>query len=330
MQIVKSGISVIICCYNSSARLPETLKHLAKQVIPDNIPWEVIVVNNASTDNTSEIAETEWRKYDHPSGKFRIVDEKEPGLSYARQKGAQEASFKYLIFCDDDNWLDSNYLLNALNIMEDNNQIGALGGISTAVTDDVKFPDWFESKQNGFAVGPQSPHQGDVSKTCSLWGAGLITKKELFLRSFSEKYPPILTDRKADSLSSGGDNEFCFRLLLMGRKLYYDESLTFVHFIPKSRCSPEHLKRLSVACEKGKNDRLELNKYLLLHKLVSTRKAVMKPFIVIKIFLGYLSTIFLNRKSWSLADVKVIFYYYTKIDLGVDLNTKNIFNFYKE
>lgn len=299
------------------------------QVVPESILWEIIVVNNASTDNTSEIAETEWRKYDHPSRKFRIVDEKEPGLSYARQKGAKEALYKYIIFCDDDNWLDSFYLFNAFNIMESDPRIGALGGKSTAVTDDLKLPEGFESVQNGFAVGPQSLHQGDVSKTCMLWGAGMVTRTELFLKSFNTKYPSIMVGRKGEALSSGEDTEFCFRLLLKGYKLFYDEKLTFIHFISKHRWSPEHIVRLSLAREKGKYDTMEMNKYSLLYKLVTT-SSILKPFIVIKISLGYLSTIFLARKSWYLSDAKVIFYYYTQIDIGIDENTKKIFNFYKE
>ena len=50
------GISVIVCCYNSAERLTETIKHLAGQNVPHYIPWELIVVDNASTDNTAEIS----------------------------------------------------------------------------------------------------------------------------------------------------------------------------------------------------------------------------------------------------------------------------------
>ena len=298
------------------------------QLVPGNISWEVIVVNNASTDNTSEIAETEWQKYNHPLGKLRIVDEKEPGLSFARQRGAQEASYKYVIFCDDDNWLDASYISNAFIIMENNPTVGALGGKSTATTDDNQFPEWFESKQNGFAVGAQSLVQGDVSQTCSLWGAGLVTQKELFLNCFSPKYPPILSDRKGSALSSGGDTEYCYRLLLLGYKLFYDESLTFVHFISKERWSPDYIERSVKSCETGVFDSMELNKYSLLNKLAYTKKTL-KPILVVKTFLGYLSTL-VGRTSWSFAESKIILYYYSQIDFGVDENTKNIFNFYIE
>jgi len=50
------GVSVIICCYNSVKRLPVTLAHLKSQVVFGQIPWEVIVIDNASTDRTAEVA----------------------------------------------------------------------------------------------------------------------------------------------------------------------------------------------------------------------------------------------------------------------------------
>ena len=54
------GISIIICCYNSAKRLHETLKHLALQQVSDTIHWEVILVNNNSTDATTQIALEIW------------------------------------------------------------------------------------------------------------------------------------------------------------------------------------------------------------------------------------------------------------------------------
>src|SRR4051812_32311772 len=93
------GISVIICCYNSSQRIHYALKHLEQQSFEDDLRWEVIVVDNASSDGTGRIAESIWREFncDIP---FRVVTESEPGLSHARNKGVAEARFEYLIFCD--------------------------------------------------------------------------------------------------------------------------------------------------------------------------------------------------------------------------------------
>ena len=92
------GISIIICCYNSAARLPETIKHLAIQCVPQGILWEVIIVNNASTDDTKLVANAEWAKYNTSAWGFKIVDEQEAGLSFAREKGIRASKFNYIIF----------------------------------------------------------------------------------------------------------------------------------------------------------------------------------------------------------------------------------------
>jgi glycosyltransferase involved in cell wall biosynthesis len=326
MARFNQGISVVVCCYNSADRLQPTIRHLALQEVPQQIPWELIVVNNSSTDKTEEIVKYQAKLYPELIGKINLVNESRAGLSFARQKGASKARYSYLIFCDDDNWLDPDYLNNAFQIMENDRKIGALGGKSTGFTNDGKLPEWFESVKNGYAVGPQSPFQGDVSKICTLWGAGLVTRTELFLKCFDEKYPSLVTDRMGSKLSAGGDDEICFRILLKGYKLYYDERLLFVHFIPKERCSIDYFEQLFFKTDRSAL--MELNNYSLLHRL-ATSHSLFKPFVVGKILLGYLSTILLARKSWSLADAKIIFYYYTKIDFGISLNTKMIYKFYK-
>ena len=325
MSVISPGISVVICCYNSSARLPETLKHLAMQIVPENILWEIILINNASTDNTTKVAESEWKKYDHPSEKFKIFDEEKAGLSYARERGARESIYKYLIFCDDDNWLDCNYLFNSYQFMENNPKIGALGGQSFGVTLDNELPEWFENVKNGFAVGSQSQIEGDVSDKCTLWGAGLVTRTEIFLDCFNTEFPALVTDRLGGSLSSGGDDELCFRILLKGFRLYYSENLTFKHFIPPERLTKIYVDRLY------KQDRSQvseiLNDYSLLYKLINY-KIYIKPIFVVKTFLGYFSSKLLIRNSWSLSNVKALIFFYSKLDLGISTSSHFVYRFY--
>jgi glycosyltransferase involved in cell wall biosynthesis len=105
------GVSVIICCYNSALRLPETLKHLAFQDLDKtNIKWEVIIVDNACKDNSVEVASNEWLKYPNCTANFKIVTQSKPGLSYAREMGISESKYDLLLFCDDDNWFAPNLI----------------------------------------------------------------------------------------------------------------------------------------------------------------------------------------------------------------------------
>ncbi|MBK8553006.1 MAG: glycosyltransferase family 2 protein [Ignavibacteria bacterium] len=106
------------------------------QNVPDDIPWEVIVVDNASTDNT-EAAQKIWDKYNCLAS-FKVVKEQEPGLSAARLKGFNTAKYEYVVLCDDDNRLQKDFVKNAYDIMRSNDEIGVLGGQSKAEFDKIE------------------------------------------------------------------------------------------------------------------------------------------------------------------------------------------------
>ncbi|HLB90290.1 MAG TPA: glycosyltransferase, partial [Terriglobales bacterium] len=105
---VPTGVSAIVCCYNSASRLPATLAHLASQRCEGRFPWEVILVDNASTDGTGRIAQELWPQ-DAPVH-LRVVHEARLGLAYARQRGISAARYELLSFVDDDNWVCPNWV----------------------------------------------------------------------------------------------------------------------------------------------------------------------------------------------------------------------------
>jgi glycosyltransferase involved in cell wall biosynthesis len=96
-----SGVSIIIFCHNSANRLPQTIEHLASQKVSRNVQWEVIVVDNASTDNTSKLAKNCWPK--DTSVPLKVVYEPQLGLNNARHRGFIEAKYEIVSFVDDDN-----------------------------------------------------------------------------------------------------------------------------------------------------------------------------------------------------------------------------------
>src|SRR5687768_7651244 len=109
------GVSIIICCHNGERRLAETIKHIASQIVPSSIPWEFLLVDNNSTDNSISLAKEVWSQFSS-SGELRIVKEPALGLSHARKKGFSEAQYEFMIMCDDDNWLAPDYVSNVYSI----------------------------------------------------------------------------------------------------------------------------------------------------------------------------------------------------------------------
>ncbi|MDO1448841.1 glycosyltransferase [Rhodocytophaga aerolata] len=239
------GVSVVICCYNSEKRLSPTIKHLAEQNVPDYIMWEVIVVDNNSTDNTAKIVRSLWSGYKiSETIRLRVVNENRAGLSHARTRGMTEASFDLICFVDDDNWLNKDYLAIVYEIMTANPCIGVLGGVGVAECE-INSPEWFTSVKENYAVGKQSNVSGDISeKRGYVYGAGFVLKREILQKLASINYSSSLTDRRENKLSAGGDSELCYLTRLAGYLIWYDERLTFKHFIPKERLRWEYYKKL--------------------------------------------------------------------------------------
>ena len=231
----KKGITVLICTYNGAGRLPDTLAHLSRQSLPSDINWEIIVIDNASTDNSADVARNEWAKYNLPNVGFRVSVEANPGKINALEKGTSIASFEYFIICDDDNWLAPDYVQNTYAILEKDAAIGAVGGQSVKMNDTGVFPSWFDEYAEGYAVGKQGDIIGDVTFSRGyVWGAGMGTRTELYKDTFKD-FPSLLTGRNGEKLSAGEDSEYCQRLILRGYKLFYAPALVFHHYIPQQR-----------------------------------------------------------------------------------------------
>src|SRR5205807_9629623 len=97
--------SVILCVRNGASTIGDQLAALARQTCPD--PWEVVVVDNGSSDGTAGVVQ-QWR--DRLPG-LRIVSANQGvGLAYARNVGSHAASGRILAFCDADDVADPGWL----------------------------------------------------------------------------------------------------------------------------------------------------------------------------------------------------------------------------
>lgn len=272
-----NGISVIVCCYNSALRLPLTLGYLSKQKTEKNLSWEIIIVNNNSKDNTVETAKSSWQSF--ANGKeLQIIDEYKPGLSFAREAGVKAALYDIIIFCDDDNLLAENYLQRSYNLVKrtKNEKYGIWGGkIEACFDNDTIVPEWFEKEKANYVVGEQGSKSGDISSRGYVWGAGMVILKNVFFKVTDHNIPLLLTGRKENVLLAGDDSEICLRSLILGYKLYYDDSLTLKHYIPEYKLSLAYNEGLKKGFFTSGN---VLNKYAIFVHYVSSRTLLKRLF----------------------------------------------------
>ena len=240
---VPPGVSVVICCYNSAERLPETLRHLAKQQGAESIPWEVVVVDNASTDKTADVARRNWPEGSRIS--LRVLTEPRSGKTNALRTALQETQYEFFSIVDDDNWVAQDWVARVFDILKKRPEVAGCGGYGEPVFEKPP-PAWVSRFSSSYAVGRQGQAEGYVSRERGfLYGAGLTIRRKAWQGLISGGFSEILTCRKGSSLSSGGDSEICHALILAGWKLWYDPRLTFQHYIPASRLSWPYLRRLS-------------------------------------------------------------------------------------
>lgn len=242
---MNNGVSIIICCFNSSQRLKETLKHIYMQEC--SCHWELIVIDNASTDNTFEYVLTEALKQGKKLS-FQIFREEKPGKQYAIKKGVLEAKYEYILICDDDNWLSKNYVQTVFEIFQGKSDCGAIGGLGIPETESKQLPEWFSKFVASYAAFPQAQKSGYIG---SVYGAGMAFRKSIFNKIYNSTYESLLTCRKGDSLDAGGDSEMCYQIRLAGYQIWYDEKLTFHHFIPSKRITWDYLKKLHIGFAKS-------------------------------------------------------------------------------
>ncbi|MFX0548031.1 glycosyltransferase family 2 protein [Hathewaya histolytica] len=96
-------ISIIVTAYNAEKYITECLDSLSKQTLDD---YEVIVVNDGSTDGTKAILES----YEHLQGKLSIITQENSGPSSARNEGIKLARGEYITFIDSDDWMEKDAL----------------------------------------------------------------------------------------------------------------------------------------------------------------------------------------------------------------------------
>ena len=113
----KPRFSIVIPAFNEETYIGATLESLQKQNFIDG--YEIIVVNNNSTDNTVKIAQ----QYN-----IKLIDESRPGVCWARQAGTEAAEGEIVISTDADTIFDTDWLQNIDQQFKEDNSIVAVCG----------------------------------------------------------------------------------------------------------------------------------------------------------------------------------------------------------
>ena len=242
-------LSAIICTYNRDKYLYNALKSIANQNYPVN-EYEIVLINNNSTDNTEFICQKFQEDYSHISFKYHV--EKNQGLSYARNRGVKQSTGDILIFIDDDATVFDDYLDSISNFFNNNPDILVCGGPIVPVYEEGK-PDWISHFTNRLIGGAldEGKNIKPFSKGNYPGGGNSALRKEAF-----EKYGLYNPDlgRKGNSLIGAEEKDFYDRLTKDGKKIYYLPQMGIYHHIPSTKTTVEYFNKLTYSI--GKSERI--------------------------------------------------------------------------
>ncbi len=211
-------ISVVVCTYNREKLLPGCLESLANQSA-DKTLYEVLVIDNNSSDNTRKVANQFVGKYPN----FRALFEKNQGLSHARNLGVNEAAADYVGFIDDDARAKGNWIETALKII-DEKQPHIFGGPAYPIFKNGK-PGWFKDE---YGIRGDMGQSGWLEKGFIV-GTNIIFKKSL-LKEYGGFDPQL--GMKGDQISYHEETRIVFRALKEKKKVYYAKELAVKDQLP--------------------------------------------------------------------------------------------------
>jgi|ERR1700722_497017 len=225
-------LSVVICTWNRAENLQKTLESIENCRVPHGTEWEVLIVDNNSTDTTSSVCRSFLQR--NPQ-RYRYLLEKRQGKSFALNTAVENIKGDIIAFTDDDVLMDAEWLLDVLAAFDANDCAGVAGKI---------VPVWNSPKPAWFTV--DGPYRlmlaiveydlGDQTQACRIenppFGANLALRKDVF-----HKYGLFRTDLGpvAGTTLRGEDSEYCRRLMTRGEKLIYVPGAVVYHPVPEER-----------------------------------------------------------------------------------------------
>lgn len=223
-------VTVIICSCNRCDSLAKVLQGLEVQEIPQGTAWEVLIVDNNSTDGTRDVVESYIKKC---PGMFKYRFEERQGKSFALNTAITESKSRILAFTDDDVHVDPNWLSGLLSTFAQFDCVGVGGRIVPEWTHDK--PAWLQLR------GPYRLMAAIVRfdfglEPCEIdtppFGANMAFKTEMFA-----KYGLFRTDLgpTVGNQMRGEDTEFCRRLIAAGESLIYAPNAVVYHPVEKPR-----------------------------------------------------------------------------------------------
>lgn len=231
-------ISVIICTWNRSKSLAGVLTSLETSIVPENLEWEVLIMDNNSTDDTRKVCESFAAK--NPR-RYRYFFHGTQGKTNALNAGIRETRSEILALTDDDVTVDPHWVAQIYDMFQ-KYDCAAIGGKIIPIWK-CKKPSWIaldgplrHSACGGIVYFDKGDFPCQLSAT--VFGANMGLRKPIF-----EKYGPYRADlNRINDLLGGEDTEYCRRLMHAGERLMYAPKAVVYHPVEEFRTTKKYMR----------------------------------------------------------------------------------------
>jgi glycosyltransferase involved in cell wall biosynthesis len=231
-------VSIVMSTYNRGLLLDDAVRSVLAQHEPTAPPFELIVVDNNSTDGTREIVE----RFANLDGRVRYLFEAQQGLSYARNAGIRAARAPIIAFTDDDVRAEPDWVSAIVRAFQEHPDADFVGGRVLPVWPDAP-PAWLTRDHwtpLALADYGDAPIAVTSRRSICLVGANLSFRRPVFdlVGEFGADF-----QRVKDGIGSLEDHEFLLRLLRLGRSGVYDPRITLYAEIAANRLERAYHRR---------------------------------------------------------------------------------------
>jgi glucosyl-dolichyl phosphate glucuronosyltransferase len=232
--------SIIIPTHNRANVLLLCLEAVSK-LNTDPESFEILVVDNRSTDNTKEVLDTFANL--HPDLSLRYIYDGTPGVSYARNHGVMEALGEIICLLDDDSPPTPEWLNSLLRPFSDLT-VGCVGGQSIPDFQGQEVPDWLQGDLQGLLSGYTLPFSEPTQLV--YWEQFPLSCNMAIRRKLFDELGYFRTDldRKGNQALAAGDTEMAERIHKAGWKVIYIPDAPVNHLVPPNRLTKAHIYRI--------------------------------------------------------------------------------------
>lgn len=242
-DMLSSSISVVIPAYNAESFIEDALDSINSQTL---LPSEVIIVNDGSVDNTTELIER-WIAHHSPIYPINLHSQKNRGISGARNEGIKIAKSHWIALLDADDIFEPNHLEELSNVVSKFPKVVAAYGAGRVFSNnfihDLRYDDFWDNPSQSFGIKIDDTELLRINNSIFprlIKGNFIKPSSLIFLRNLALDIG-LFNER----LIAAEDREFLVRLIRKGDFIYTPVAITRYRWHENNATQTKNSKRNS-------------------------------------------------------------------------------------